>query len=64
MSKRDSWRITLNTYMEEGFLPEAVNNYLCLLGWSPKDNTERLSLKEVVERFLTCPKSSDPTLSS
>jgi glutamyl-tRNA synthetase len=28
-----------------------VNNYLCLLGWSPKDNTEKLSLAEVVERF-------------
>ena len=37
--------------LDEGFLPEAVNNYLCLLGWSPKDNTEKLSLTEVVERF-------------
>jgi glutamyl-tRNA synthetase len=37
--------------MEEGFIPEAVNNYLCLLGWSPKDNTEKLSLADVVERF-------------
>jgi glutamyl/glutaminyl-tRNA synthetase len=37
--------------MDEGFLPEAVNNYLCLLGWSPKDNTEKLSLADVIERF-------------
>src|ERR1035438_6077427 len=50
MSKRDCGA-SLATYGEEGFLPEAVNNYLCLLGWSPKDNTEKLSLKEVVERF-------------
>ncbi len=50
MSKRDRGA-SLTTYGEEGFLPEAVNNYLCLLGWSPKDNTEKLSLKEVVERF-------------
>lgn len=50
MSKRDRGA-SLTTYMEEGFLPEAVNNYLCLLGWSPKDNTEKLSLAEVVERF-------------
>jgi glutamyl-tRNA synthetase len=50
MSKRDRGA-SLATYLEEGFLPEAVNNYLCLLGWSPKDNTEKLSLAEVVERF-------------
>src|ERR1700722_9424469 len=50
MSKRDRGA-SLTTYLDEGFLPEAVNNYLCLLGWSPKDNTEKLSLKEVVERF-------------
>src|SRR5215510_7991557 len=34
MSKRDRGA-SLTTYMEEGFIPEAVNNYLCLLGWSP-----------------------------
>jgi glutamyl-tRNA synthetase len=50
MSKRDRGA-SLTTYLEEGFLPEAVNNYLCLLGWSPKDNTEKLSLAEVVDRF-------------
>ncbi|MSU56793.1 MAG: glutamate--tRNA ligase [Pedosphaera sp.] len=50
MSKRDRGA-SLTTYLDEGFLPEAVNNYLCLLGWSPKDNTEKRSLAEVVERF-------------
>jgi glutamyl-tRNA synthetase len=50
MSKRDRGA-SLTTYLDEGFLPEAVNNYLCLLGWSPKDNREKLSLEEVVERF-------------
>ena len=50
MSKRDRGA-SLNAYMEDGFLPEAVNNYLCLLGWSPKDNTEKLSLADVIERF-------------
>ncbi len=50
MSKRDKGA-SMTTYTDEGFLPEAVNNYLCLLGWSPKDNTEKLSLAEVVERF-------------
>jgi len=50
MSKRDRGA-SLTTYLDEGFLPEAVNNYLCLLGWSPKDNTEKLSLADVVDRF-------------
>ena len=50
MSKRDKGA-SLTTYLDEGFLPEAVNNYLCLLGWSPKDNTEKLSLADVIERF-------------
>jgi glutamyl-tRNA synthetase len=50
MSKRDRGA-SLTTYLDEGFLPEAVDNYLCLLGWSPKDNTEKLSLSEVIERF-------------
>jgi glutamyl-tRNA synthetase len=50
MSKRDRGASVM-TYVEEGFLPEAVNNYLCLLGWSPKDNTEKLSMSDVIERF-------------
>jgi len=50
MSKRDRGA-SMTTYVEEGFLPEAVNNYLCLLGWSPKDNTEKLAIAEVIERF-------------
>lgn len=50
MSKRDRGA-SLMTYIEEGFLPEAVVNYLCLLGWSPKDNREKIPLAEVIERF-------------
>jgi glutamyl-tRNA synthetase len=50
MSKRDKGA-SLASYLDEGFLPEAVVNYLCLLGWSPKDNLEKLSLNETVERF-------------
>ena len=50
MSKRDQGAF-LSTYMQEGYAPEAVVNYLCLLGWSPKDNREKMSLQEVVERF-------------
>ena len=50
MSKRDRGA-SLTTYLDEGFLPEAVNNYLCLLGWSPKENREKIPMAEVVERF-------------
>jgi glutamyl-tRNA synthetase len=50
MSKRDRGA-SLNTYTDEGFVPEAVNNYLCLLGWSPKENREKLPIAEVIERF-------------
>jgi glutamyl-tRNA synthetase len=50
MSKRDQGA-SLNTYIDGGYLPEAVRNYLCLLGWSPKDNREKLEIEEVVRLF-------------
>jgi glutamyl-tRNA synthetase len=50
MSKRDAGA-SLNTYTEEGFLPEAVCNYLSLLGWSSKDDREKIALPEVVRLF-------------
>ena len=50
MSKRDTGA-SLPNYLEEGFLPEAVVNFLCLLGWSPKENREKLTLAETIERF-------------
>ena len=50
MSKRDQGA-SLITYMENGYLPEAVRNFLCLLGWSPKDDREKLDLAEVVRIF-------------
>jgi glutamyl-tRNA synthetase len=50
MSKRDKGS-SLTSYMEEGYAPEALVNYLCLLGWSPKNNREKMALSEVVETF-------------
>lgn len=35
----------------QGFLPEAIVNYVALLGWSPADNREILSLNELIECF-------------
>jgi len=42
---------SLQTYIEDGYAPEAVRNYLCLLGWSPKDNREILPINDVVKLF-------------
>lgn len=50
MSKRDQGA-HVGSYIEAGYLPEAVANYLCLLGWSPKDDTEKMPLTEIVSRF-------------
>ena len=50
MSKRDVGA-SLNTYVDEGFLPEAVRNYIALLGWSPKDNREKLPVEEMISLF-------------
>jgi glutamyl-tRNA synthetase len=38
-------------YQQEGFLPEAMDNYLSLLGWSPKTDREVYSVAELVEMF-------------
>jgi len=50
MSKRDDGA-ALGTYPEAGYAPEAVRNYLCLLGWSPKENREIIDIGEVVSLF-------------
>ena len=50
MSKRDTGS-AVGWYAENGFLPEAVMNFLCLLGWNPKSNQEILPVDEVVKLF-------------
>jgi glutamyl-tRNA synthetase len=50
MSKRDKGA-SLSTYMDEGYPPEALVNYLCLLGWSPKNNREKMPVADVIEAF-------------
>jgi glutamyl-tRNA synthetase len=50
LSKRDGGA-SMAYFMENGYAPEAVLNYLCLLGWSPKDNREMLPLEEIRELF-------------
>jgi glutamyl-tRNA synthetase len=50
MSKRDQGAL-IEEYQQNNFLPAAVRNYLCLLGWSPKDDSEVMSIDEIIERF-------------
>ena len=50
MSKRDEGS-GIASYVEQGYAPEAVRNYLCLLGWSPKDNREKIEIEEVIKLF-------------
>ncbi|MEC7810853.1 MAG: glutamate--tRNA ligase [Actinomycetota bacterium] len=43
--------VAVGDYREKGFLPEAMVNYLALLGWGPPDGVEIRSLAEIVEIF-------------
>ena len=50
LSKRNG-EVSIAWYREQGYLPEAICNYLALLGWSPGDDKEDISMKELVELF-------------
>jgi len=50
LSKRDGGS-SITFFMDGGYTPEAVANYLCLLGWSPGDNRERLTTAEILSLF-------------
>ena len=50
LSKR-SGHSSFEDLLEQGFLAEAVVNYVALLGWSPEDNREIFSLEEMVKEF-------------
>jgi glutamyl-tRNA synthetase len=43
--------VWVRTYREEGYLPEAVVNYLALLGWNPGGNDELFDMSQLIERF-------------
>ncbi len=50
ISKRRD-RVAIEDFRAQGFLPEAMVNYLALLGWSPGDGREFFSLQELVTEF-------------
>jgi glutamyl-tRNA synthetase len=43
--------VSVTTYRDAGFLPQAFVNFVCLLGWSPKDDREKLTRQELVDAF-------------
>jgi glutamyl-tRNA synthetase len=43
--------VSVTTYRDAGFLPQAFINFLCLLGWSPKDDREFLTVDELTSAF-------------
>jgi len=43
--------VSVTTYRDAGFLPQAFINFLCLLGWSPKNDREFMTLEELREAF-------------
>src|SRR5690606_24947057 len=50
MSKRDEGA-SVDSYREAGYLPQAVFNYLCLLGWTPKTDSEVFTAEEALKHF-------------
>jgi glutamyl-tRNA synthetase len=43
--------VSVTTYRDAGFLPQAFINFLCLLGWSPKNDREYLTIDELKDLF-------------
>lgn len=50
LSKRQG-DVAVEDYLAKGYLPQALNNFLALLGWNPGDNREIFSMDELIERF-------------
>ena len=50
MSKRDQGAL-IEEYQRRGYLPEALVNFLSLLGWNPKDDREKMPIEEIVRLF-------------
>ncbi|HLX77392.1 MAG TPA: glutamate--tRNA ligase, partial [Acidimicrobiales bacterium] len=50
LSKRRD-RVAVEDYRDQGYLPEAMRNYLVLLGWGPPDQREILTVEEMIDEF-------------
>ena len=59
LSKRNG-EVSIAWYRDAGFLPEAICNYLALLGWSPGDDRENVTMQELTELFTVERVNSSP----
>jgi glutamyl-tRNA synthetase len=50
LSKRKG-NVSVEQFLADGYLPEALLNFIILLGWAPKDNREMFTLEEFVQNF-------------
>jgi len=61
LSKRHG-HTAIKAYREEGYLPEAMVNYLALLGWSPGDDDTVVGIEDMVDRFDLGTVSKNPAI--
>jgi glutamyl-tRNA synthetase len=59
LSKRNG-EVSIAWYRAQGFLPEAICNYLALLGWSPGDDQENISMQDLINLFTIERVNSSP----
>lgn len=50
LSKRHG-DVAVEDFKKKGYLPEALVNYVALVGWSPEDNSEKMSMEEMIAKF-------------
>lgn len=50
LSKRHG-DVSVDDFKNKGYIPEGLINYLALVGWSPEDNEEILSMEQMIEKF-------------
>ena len=61
MSKRHG-ATAIADYKEKGYFPEAIVNFLALMGWSPKDDREKLSIEQIIKLFSLKSIKSTPAI--
>jgi nondiscriminating glutamyl-tRNA synthetase len=61
LSKRHG-ATTISEFREEGYLAEAIANYLSILSWSPGENEETFSIKDIVDKFKIQDISKSPAV--
>jgi nondiscriminating glutamyl-tRNA synthetase len=50
LSKREG-DVSVDDFKKKGYLPEALVNYIALVGWSPEDGTEIMDMKTLIDKF-------------